>query len=275
MNKKNISEPVGLLNSQHYQDYFELTRYTPQVKLQNIVEHYWFVQWDLPQGQSYQQSVIPHPNTHLTFLHNQSHIRGICKQKYTHCLTEKGSVVGIKFTPAGFYPFANKASITLDGLCNKTIGIQEVFAVNTQQVEQQLLSFATDQQKIDYIDDVLFSESFAEDSNIHMLNTIVADIACDKSMMKVAHIIEKYQLQPRTLQRLFSQYIGVSAKWIINRYRIHDGLTAIDNHENIDWTGLALELGYYDQAHFISDFKKLIGQTPKMYQSSTSISPSG
>jgi len=57
----------------------------------------------------------------------------------------------------------------------------------------------------------------------------------------------------------------VSAKWVINRYRMHDALTSVEANENIDWAKLALQLGYYDQAHFIKDFKSLIGKTPKNY----------
>ena len=62
-------------------------------------------------------------------------------------------------------------------------------------------------------------------------------------------------------------------KWVINRYRIHEALTNIENNiivaEQFSWADLALQLGYYDQAHFIHDFHQLIGQSPNGYQRST------
>ncbi len=254
------------MHSKQYQAYFDLTRYCPRTELVNIVEHYWCVQWDLPEGEHYQQSVIPHPNTHLVFLAGKSHIQGICKQRYKHQLSGKGYIMGVKFKPAGFYPFANNVSLTLDDLCNKVIAIQDVFCIHTQVAEQQVLSLNTPEQQIACIDDMLFPYLHYKDENISFLNELVADIATNQSTLKVAQVVEKYNIPPRTLQRLFTKYIGVSVKWVINRYRIHDALTAIDNRETIDWAELALELGYYDQAHFISDFKALVGQPPKAYQ---------
>ena len=41
----------------------------------------------------------------------------------------------------------------------------------------------------------------------------------------------------------------------------------LEKNQNINWSILAIKLGYYDQAHFIKDFKSLIGKTPKNYHS--------
>jgi AraC-like DNA-binding protein len=69
----------------------------------------------------------------------------------------------------------------------------------------------------------------------------------------------------RTLQRLFSQYVGVSPKWVIKRYRLHEAADQLGAGEVVDWAKLAVDLGYFDQAHFIKDFKTIVGQTPAEY----------
>jgi len=69
----------------------------------------------------------------------------------------------------------------------------------------------------------------------------------------------------RTLQRLFAEYAGVSPKWVINRYRLHAAIERAASGEVVDWTSVALDLGYFDQAHFIRDFEKLVGKTPAQY----------
>ncbi|HJU40524.1 MAG TPA: helix-turn-helix domain-containing protein, partial [Tahibacter sp.] len=64
------------------------------------------------------------------------------------------------------------------------------------------------------------------------------------------------------LQRLFGDYVGASPKWVINRYRLHEAVERLAAGDAVDWADLALELGYFDQAHFNRDFKRLVGRAP-------------
>mgnify|MGYP004706876243 CR=1 FL=1 len=67
------------------------------------------------------------------------------------------------------------------------------------------------------------------------------------------------------MQRLFKRYVGASARWVIKRYRVYEALERLSSDMNPDWAGLAQDLGYFDQAHFINDFRKLVGCTPAAY----------
>lgn len=262
-NKEKTCKPVGLLNLAHSKNNFDLVRFHPKANLQNYIEHYWFLSWNLPQGQTHRQEVIPHPCTHLTFADKESHIQGICREIFSHTLEGSGNIIGIKFKPAGFYSFANKAGRELIDLTNTVIDIDTIFDVNTGQAEQAILSLNKPEDKIDYLDHLLFNSELKEDPTVIKLNHIVADIAVDKSIMKVSDICIKFGIEQRSLQRLFIKYIGISAKWVINRYRMHDALTSIESTDAIDWAELATKLGYYDQSHFIKAFKSLTGKTPK------------
>jgi AraC-like DNA-binding protein len=67
------------------------------------------------------------------------------------------------------------------------------------------------------------------------------------------------------MQRLFSDYVGVGPQWVLKRYRLHDAVEQIDRRGDVDWTRFALDLGYYDHAHFNRDFRALVGRTPAQY----------
>ncbi len=69
----------------------------------------------------------------------------------------------------------------------------------------------------------------------------------------------------RALQRLFSRYVGVSPKWVIRRFRLQEAAEQLTRGNIVDWSRLALDLGYFDQAHFINDFRSLIGMSPTEY----------
>jgi AraC-like DNA-binding protein len=70
----------------------------------------------------------------------------------------------------------------------------------------------------------------------------------------------------RSLQQLFSEYVGVSPKWVIRRFRLHEAADSLAGGDEPDLAALAQRLGYFDQAHFTSDFRKLVGQTPADYR---------
>jgi AraC-like DNA-binding protein len=77
--------------------------------------------------------------------------------------------------------------------------------------------------------------------------------------------VEQRRLGKRTLQQLFSSYVGVGPKWVINRYRLHEALERLQEGAHINFAELAMELKYFDQDHFIRDFRKLVGCKPAAY----------
>lgn len=80
-----------------------------------------------------------------------------------------------------------------------------------------------------------------------------------------------FRVSKRTLQRIFSQYVGVGPKWVIKRYRLHEAADQLAGGNVVDWPRLALDLGYFDQAHFIKDFKAMVGRTPTEYARNLSV----
>ena len=87
----------------------------------------------------------------------------------------------------------------------------------------------------------------------------------DPSITRVQQVSQKFHLAVRSLQRLFNQYVGVSPKWVIKRYRLHEAAEQLNTGRNVDWHKLVFDLGYFDQAHFIKDFMTIIGRTPAEY----------
>ncbi len=64
---------------------------------------------------------------------------------------------------------------------------------------------------------------------------------------------------------MFKQYVGVPPKWVIKRYRLHEIAGELVENQEADWAQLAADAGYFDQAHFIKDFKQIVGQAPSAY----------
>ena len=94
---------------------------------------------------------------------------------------------------------------------------------------------------------------------------IVNTIADDREITKVDDVVRLAGLGKRTLERLFREYVGVGPKWVIQHYRLQEAAEYAATPKPRDWADLAVRLGYADQAHFIRDFKRFVGQSPTRY----------
>jgi AraC-like DNA-binding protein len=71
------------------------------------------------------------------------------------------------------------------------------------------------------------------------------------------------------LARRFSQLVGVSPKTfarVVRLGRVIERARAVPAGEAINWSALAVELGYFDQSHLVDEFKELTGVTPTVWQ---------
>lgn len=83
--------------------------------------------------------------------------------------------------------------------------------------------------------------------------------------MRVDDVARRAGVGVRSLQRLFAQWVGVSPKAVLARFRLQDAAAAIDAGEVEDLAGLAVSLGWFDQAHFSRGFRAAVGTTPSAY----------
>lgn len=68
-------------------------------------------------------------------------------------------------------------------------------------------------------------------------------------------------VSPRQLRRIFNYYIGTTPKVFSNVVRFQNILNEIED-KNFDDFRTYYDLGFFDQTHFIKDFKKFYGVTP-------------
>lgn len=103
------------------------------------------------------------------------------------------------------------------------------------------------------------------DPQVGYVGRIVAALLHDRSIIRVDDVTERFDIAPRTLQRLFARYVGVGPKWVLRRYRLHEAAAVLDREQHRPWAEVAAELGYFDQSHFIRDFTAAVGMTPVAY----------
>lgn len=77
--------------------------------------------------------------------------------------------------------------------------------------------------------------------------------------------LDGLQLPARTLERHFRAEVGLSPKRLARIVRFHGVVGTLDRAHRPDWAALAVDAGFYDQAHLIRDFRQFAGMTPGAY----------
>ncbi|TGL44619.1 AraC family transcriptional regulator [Leptospira perdikensis] len=237
-------------------------RYFANTKLDYFIEHYWTVSWDLTDQEPYLAETLPYPSVHIVFEKENSKIFGVTRGRFSTLLKGKGSVFGIKFRPGGFYPFFQQF---VSNLTDKTVPISELTKEDILPLEKEIFQKEDEESRINIVETWLEKILPEPDPKIPLINTIIDKIKEDRAIQSVEQITKLYSIKLRNLQRLFQEYVGVSPKWVIQRFRIQEVAERMEKEKTIQFADLALDLGYYDQAHFIKDFKNTIGLSPEEY----------
>lgn len=237
-------------------------RHAPVDALRAWIEHFWFISWDLGDAPPYAAATLQHPSVHLVFEDVGSRIVGVMTKRFETVLRGRGRVFGVKFRPGGFRPWLGRAVATIT---DRRIAPVDVFGSAIARLDAAIAAASDELAMIGHATSFLLARTPSPDENVERVAAIAASIMADRAITRVEHLVAATGLDLRALQRLFREYVGASPKWVINRYRLHEALEQIAAGGAIDWAALALDLGYFDQAHFIRDFRALVGVSPGAY----------
>ena len=255
-------QPRGLLNPQWGEQKFQITRHAPAPELAGWIERYWIIRWDLRGEPPYSAQTLPQPFVNLVFEAEQARIYGVASRMYTNELQDEGQVFGVKFKPGAFYPLLQQpvASIT-----DRSLPVADIFGEAGVALGQSILQHRVPAPMLTLANDFLRRRLPPADETVGLVDQIVGQIMADRTITHVDDIAQRFALSKRTLQRLFHQYVGVSPKWVITRYRLHDAAEQLADGKEVALPTMALDLGYFDQAHFSKAFKASIGVSPTEY----------
>lgn len=87
-----------------------------------------------------------------------------------------------------------------------------------------------------------------------------------RGLVRVDALAQHVGVTERQLQRLFLRDVGLSPKQFLRTLRFQEVLRQLQAGTPTRWADLAQRFGFYDQAHFIRDFKAFTGETPSQWQ---------
>lgn len=262
----------GILRPDEGRRYFSVDRLAPSPELHPWVDHYWTVSWDLPAGTTYTPEVLTHPCAHLTvesgagrrhgFALPASLLHGVVTRRFSIQLDGEGRVFGVRFRPGGIGAFIGGDA---SQLTDRVVLAADVLGPGAHRLQGDVLVLVDDTDRARVADAFLLDRMPENDRHYDEVVAVIAVMLADRQLVSVEALARVTGASQRTLQRLFRRYVGIGPKWVLQRFRLQDAVARIDSGDVPDLSTLALELGWYDQAHFGRDFTDVVGVSPGLY----------
>lgn len=255
--------PKGIVDPRATARRIRLATYPPAAALAPFVEYFWVVQWDMQQRTPETQRVLPYPNAHLVFDAGRTAIHGVVRGAFDRPLAGAGKVLGVRFAPGGLRPFISQP---LASFTDSTINADALLGMPAERAESLVLQQLDDSAMVAQAQAMLLAVLPQIDDNALLAARLTAAVAAQHGPASVAQLCAQMAIGERHLQRLFADYVGVPPKWVIQRYRLQEAIWRLAQPDAPDLASLALELGFFDQAHFSGKFTALVGRTPLDYR---------
>jgi AraC-like DNA-binding protein len=175
-----------------------------------------------------------------------------------------GRTFGIWFLPHAFSMFTK---IPLNEINDKAIALDHVFDRTFIELVNSSIHENNIQEVVDATNNYLGSKLT---TTHHTRDKITAHavqyILTQKGNTDLDQLSDDCGISNRYLQQLFMEKVGFSPKFLIRIARFQQALNQLSRHEDASLTELTYRMGYYDQAHFIREFKEFTGTTPSQFQ---------
>jgi AraC-like DNA-binding protein len=176
-------------------------------------------------------------------------------------------MIGVNFRPGGAFPFFK---LPAGELRDTHVSLDTLWGASASDLRNQLLEVETTEERFRVLERFLLA---------HAVRTLAwhpavafalkefqgeGEQACSQPPL-VSDVIERSGLSSRRFIQVFRDQVGLTPKLFCRVRRFQEALHLIRGGQPIEWAEIALNCGYFDQAHFIHDFRAFSGLNPTAY----------
>jgi len=164
---------------------------------------------------------------------------------------------GVRFRPGMSYGF-----LRLPGteIADRSVPLSDVWKTAGKDLNARLGGASSAAECIRLIADAL--RALPEHGVVQRVSTAIV-ARCGQ--VRVDELASDAGMSARQLRRLFLEQIGLTPKYFSRVIRFRESVSRLGGTPLGDWTQVALDCGYYDQAHFINEFRELSGYRPSEF----------
>ena len=236
----------------------------PLPVLQSVVHVYWQIcvtktdhEPDFP--------VIPINSLQLIFWYTEGTIRiqilGVHTLSWTHLLAAKDQYFGVQFRPGQAFSLLG---IPLNQLQNSSCFLEDL-SISWKPLKESMIAAQTFAERVQSFEIWLLQQLTTLHGVPPHLSQLILFMCKYPSYCSIDGMAKQIGLTTRQLNRLFNKYVGISPKSFNRILRFHRAYQALKFQSPEDYTSFSLDLGYYDQSHFINDFRAFTGTSPTQW----------
>jgi AraC-like DNA-binding protein len=173
-------------------------------------------------------------------------------------MKSKTGFISVCFYPDTAYLFFR---LPMSEVADSLTDLKYLWQKDAEAMEEEAGNAHAKEQKVAVIQRYLLKQ-FNRNKFDKAIDYCVQQINKNTQLFSVAELANKAGISQRHLSRKFNHCIGLSTKEFIHINRFIDSLGYLKKYPSMNLTDVAYESGYYDQAHFIHDYKIFAGLTP-------------
>jgi len=252
---------------------------SPNTELLPFVEHYWSVAAADDELVDLSVDVYVDARADLVFNFGAPYFRSIIGQRpvsYAESnldaqrdapirIVQRGavSICGVRFHAGGLSPFV---AGSLAAYTNRTPGIAEVFGEEALRLDMKLSECRLDLDRQRVLLDGFLLNRLRLDTSYAAFTAAKGAIEADGGKTPVEAVSRGAAISPRNLNRLFQRLLGFSPKAYARIVRFQKALRMLMADGSTTLAEVSADCGYFDQSHFVKDFRRFTGGVPRGYK---------
>ncbi len=179
--------------------------------------------------------------------------------------------VTVQFKIGGAFPFFG---LPADELQNSVVSLTELWGAVVPELTERLLSANHSHTKFKILERFLLRQARIQLQKNPVVTWAIQQLSATENSLSLADVAEQSGYSQRHFINLFRTHVGLTPKGFQRLQRFWFAINKAHYQTEIDWADLALDCGYYDQAHFIHEFQTFAGIAPSTWLSVRGDAPS-
>ncbi len=176
---------------------------------------------------------------------------------------QQSRVLGVVFKPGAARPLLG---VSLHELSDRHVALAELWGAGAVELRERALTARGPRERLAEVESVLGRRLVgAPDLSHPLAAAAVAWMSRAPAGCGVAELSDRLGWTPRRLEQVFRAEVGLTPRSYRRLARFRSALAGIDAVADRGWSAFALEHGYYDQSHFIREFRAHAGLSPSAY----------
>jgi AraC-like DNA-binding protein len=187
----------------------------------------------------------------------------VCGTHSTHFAIDayQASNMGVQFRPGGAFAFFGGSA---RDFTNAHISLADIWGADAHRLHQRLVQAPTAEEKIAILFRAMV-ERYEERERHPAVSLALGRLSRSPHRTSVRVIAREAEVSTKRLIHLFAEQVGMTPKLYLRVLRFQRVLERVHTAASVDWMEEVERHGYYDQPHFIREFREFSGFTPTEY----------